>query len=198
VVGPTAGRYYIDITSGVPPKQFVRGEWFIGTALLTGVVWLVADAAGANAWLSAGIAFVVGYSLRVTSLYRGWEEPLAREPKGVYNHDDGRPLLGRKLQGRSQRELRGLGLLVEPEAGASDGKEGEPGTDRAQRRQRRFGGRWRGPVQRKRRQRPVHDSDRGYPDPVAETQASLPLTSGAKGIVHTQRLAHAPRRLPTR
>ena len=48
VVGTTAGRYYIDITSGVPPKQFVRGEWFVGTALLTGVVWLVADAGGAN------------------------------------------------------------------------------------------------------------------------------------------------------
>ena len=30
VVGPTAGRYYIDITSGVPPKQFIRGEWFVG------------------------------------------------------------------------------------------------------------------------------------------------------------------------
>ncbi len=32
VVGPTAGRYYIDITSGVPPKQFVRGEWFVAVA----------------------------------------------------------------------------------------------------------------------------------------------------------------------
>ena len=29
VIGPTAGRYYIDITSGVPPKQFIRGEWFV-------------------------------------------------------------------------------------------------------------------------------------------------------------------------
>jgi uncharacterized membrane protein YeiH len=120
VVGPTAGRYYIDLTSGVPPKQFIRGEWFVGTALLTGVVWLGADAAGATPWLATGSAVVVGYTFRVTALYRGWEEPLAQEPKGVYKHDDGRPLLGRKLQDKSQRELRDLGLLVEPEARVSD------------------------------------------------------------------------------
>jgi hypothetical protein len=120
VVGTTACRYYIDITSGVSPKQFIRGEWFVGTALLTGVVWLLADAAGANAWLSAGIAFSVGYAFRVAALYRGWEEPLAQEPKGVYLHDDRRSLLGRKLRGKSQIELRDLGLRVEPQAYVSD------------------------------------------------------------------------------
>ena len=36
-----------------------------------------------------------------------------KEPTGVYQHTDGRPLLGRKLKGKSQRELRDLGLLVE-------------------------------------------------------------------------------------
>jgi len=113
VIGPTAGRYYIDVTSGVTPKQFIRGEWFVGIALLTGVVWVLSDWAGLNTWWSAGIAFVVGFSLRVGALYRGWEEPLAREPAGVYQHSEGRPLLGRKLKGKSVRELRDLGLLVE-------------------------------------------------------------------------------------
>ncbi len=42
-----------------------------------------------------------------------WEEPLAKEPAGVYKHSDGRPMLGRKLKGKSQRELRDLVLLVE-------------------------------------------------------------------------------------
>ena len=46
VVGPTAGRYYIDISSGVPPKQFIRGEWFVGVALLTGIVWVICDWGG--------------------------------------------------------------------------------------------------------------------------------------------------------
>ena len=32
VVGPTAGRCYIDIACGVTPKQLVRGEWFVAVA----------------------------------------------------------------------------------------------------------------------------------------------------------------------
>ena len=125
VVGPTAGRYNIDITSGVPPKHFVRGEWFVSIALLTGVVWVLCDWAGLNAWVSAATAFVVAYVAHVLALFRGWEEPLAKEPAGVYQHSDGRPLLGRKLKGKSQRELRDLGLLVEdPEAMRTDGSRG--------------------------------------------------------------------------
>jgi hypothetical protein len=34
----------------------------------------------------------------------------------VYQHSDGRPLLGRKLKGKSQRELRDLDLVVEDSA----------------------------------------------------------------------------------
>src|SRR5262245_32142725 len=113
VVGPTAGRYYIDVTSGVPPKQFVRGEWFVGTAILTGLVWVFCYWVGLGTWAAAGISFVVGYGFRMVALYRGWEEPLAKEPDGVYQHSDGRPLLGRKLHGKSERELRDLGLLVD-------------------------------------------------------------------------------------
>src|SRR5271166_2930737 len=43
IIAPTAGRYLIDITSGVPPKQFIRGEWFVVTALLTGAAWVICD-----------------------------------------------------------------------------------------------------------------------------------------------------------
>ena len=116
VVGPTAGRYYIDITSGVTPKQFIKGEWFIVTALLTGIVWMVVYATGAGTWWSAGIAFAVGFTFRVVALFRGWEEPLAREPKGVVIHGEGRPLLGRKLAGKSVREMHDLGLAVDSDA----------------------------------------------------------------------------------
>jgi uncharacterized membrane protein YeiH len=126
VVGPTAGRYYIDISSGVPPKQFIRGEWFVTIALLTGVVWVLCAWAGLSTWWCVGIAFVIGFTIRVLALYRGWEEPLAKEPAGVYQHSDGRPLLGRKLKGKSVRELRDLGLLAEdadaPPAGTSPAK----------------------------------------------------------------------------
>jgi uncharacterized membrane protein YeiH len=113
VVGPTAGRYYIDITSGVPPKQFIRGEWFVAIAALTGLVWLLLAWAGVNPWLAGGISFAVGFTVRMLALYRAWEEPLAKEPAGVYQHSDGRPMLGRKLAGKSEREMRDLGLVVE-------------------------------------------------------------------------------------
>jgi uncharacterized membrane protein YeiH len=113
VVGPTAGRYFIDVTSGVTPKQFIRGEWFVTIAALTGAVWILLDAAGLGTWPAAIGAFLFGFLVRVTALYRGWEEPLASEPAGVLPHDDGRPLLGRKIAGKSMRELRDLGLLVE-------------------------------------------------------------------------------------
>jgi uncharacterized membrane protein YeiH len=114
VIGPTAGRYLIDLSCGVAPKQFVRSEWFVGTALLTGGVWIAVNQAGAPEVASALVAFAVGFVFRVTALYRGWEEPLAKVPAGTYLHDDGRPLLGRKLKRKSERELRALGLLAEP------------------------------------------------------------------------------------
>ncbi|MGW2841370.1 trimeric intracellular cation channel family protein [Streptomyces sp. NPDC001493] len=113
VVGPTAGRFLIDISCGVPPKQFVRSEWFVTIAALTGAVWIALDRAGLPRTASALLAFLVGFAVRLTALYRGWEEPLAAEPSGVYRHDDGRPLLGRKISGKSTRELRLLGLTVE-------------------------------------------------------------------------------------
>jgi uncharacterized membrane protein YeiH len=112
MIGPTAGRWFVDVSSGVPPKHFVRGEWFVATALLSGIVWLLCDEFGASTWLAVAIAFLVGYLFRVIALYRAWEEPLAAEPSGVYLHDDGRPMLGRKLKGRSKRELASLGLIV--------------------------------------------------------------------------------------
>ena len=120
VIGPTAGRWYVDVSSGVTPKHFIQGEWFVSIAALTGIVWIICTALGLNTWWAAGVSFVIGYVLRMLALYFGWEEPLAKEPAGVYKHNDGRPLLGRKIAGKSERELRDLGLVVEadgPKAG---------------------------------------------------------------------------------
>ena len=66
VVGPTAGRFLIDITSSVTPQHFVRGEWFVGTAVLTSVVYIVADAGlGLTIWPATLLAFAVGFPFRV-------------------------------------------------------------------------------------------------------------------------------------
>src|SRR5512132_1887007 len=114
VVGPTAGRWLIDVSSGVTPKQFIRGEWFVSIAALTGAVWILVTWAGAGTWLATGIAFTIGFTVRLFAMYRAWEEPLASEPAGAYLHSEGRPLFGRKLHQKSERELRDLGLVVEP------------------------------------------------------------------------------------
>ena len=62
--------------------------------------------------MAAGVSFAVGFSFRLLALYCGWEEPMPREPKGVVVHKD-HVLFGRKLSGKSQRELADLGLTVE-------------------------------------------------------------------------------------
>jgi uncharacterized membrane protein YeiH len=121
VVGPTAGRWLIDVSSSVAPKQFIRGKWFVAIAALTGLVWILLNSWGLDAWngWACLLAFGVGFTLRLLALYRAWEEPLAKEPSGVYLHSDGRPMLGRKIAGKSQRELRDLGLVPEAPGEAS-------------------------------------------------------------------------------
>ena len=115
----TAGRWLVDVSCGVTPKQFIRGEWFVTTAALTALIWMLTYAATGNTWIALALALVIGFLARSAALWYAWEEPLASEPKGVYRHSDGRPMLGRKLQGKSKRELRDLGLAVE---GGSDGR----------------------------------------------------------------------------
>ena len=80
VVGPTAGRYLIDITAGKSAKQFVRGEWFVGTAVLTSIVFLVCSRYMAlSIWPATLIAFFVGFVFRVAAIWFCSEEPLPRE-----------------------------------------------------------------------------------------------------------------------
>jgi uncharacterized membrane protein YeiH len=84
VVGPTAGRYFIDITSGVTPQHFTRGEWFVGTAVLTSVVYIICDQAfHLEIWPATLIAFAVGFSFRFLARRQGWEEPLPRDEAGA-------------------------------------------------------------------------------------------------------------------
>ena len=83
VVGPTAGRYYIDLTSGVPPKQFIRGEWFVAIAALTAMVWTVTQ----------------------TGTARG-PPPGSRSPSATPSHGRALPGLGGAAREGAQRRLR--------------------------------------------------------------------------------------------
>jgi uncharacterized membrane protein YeiH len=75
VAGPTAGRFLIDVTAGQTAKQFVRGEWFVGTAVLTSIAYLVlAYPLGLTIWPATLIAVAIGFAFRVAALWFKWEE----------------------------------------------------------------------------------------------------------------------------
>jgi hypothetical protein len=85
----------------------------VGIALLAGTIWTWSSGRARGPGGRPGSRWWPGFSVRVAALYRGWEDPLAKEPKGVVIHQAGRPLLGRKRKGTSQRELRDFSLPVE-------------------------------------------------------------------------------------
>jgi uncharacterized membrane protein YeiH len=78
MVGPTAGRFFIDLTSGVTPQQFTRGEWFVSTAALTSIVYIILDALGLaspSIFPATILAWLVGFAFRLSALHFKWEEP---------------------------------------------------------------------------------------------------------------------------
>jgi len=107
VVGPTAGRFLIDVASGQPAKQFVQGEWFIGTAILTSLSYffLRAGAMGSPIGLSLGfvaaslLAFSIGFVFRVAAIWFGWEEPMPKRiPAWLLKGQPKRETLKEKMQ----------------------------------------------------------------------------------------------------
>ena len=99
VIGPTAGRYLIDITAGKTAKQFIRGEWFVGTAVLTALAYLVlALYLGLSIWPATLIAFAIGFSFRVAALWFDWEEPMPKLPASLVGELPERESLEEKMQ----------------------------------------------------------------------------------------------------
>ena len=101
MVGPTAGRYLIDITSRQPAKQFIRGEWFVTAAALTAVVYLIcAYVIGLSIWPATLISVVFGFTFRVTALWQGWEEPMPKMPPELMEGMPEREAVKQKRQER--------------------------------------------------------------------------------------------------
>ena len=105
VVGPTAGRYLIDITSGVSSKHLVQGEWFVGTAILTSIsFFLLRNGAMGGFGLSLEfipatlIAFLIGFAFRLAATWFGWEEPMPRVPAALLEGMPKRETLKEKMQ----------------------------------------------------------------------------------------------------
>jgi uncharacterized membrane protein YeiH len=99
IVGPTAGRYLIDITAGKTAKQFIQGEWFVGTAIITSVAYLVlALYLGLSIWPATLIAYAIGFFFRVAALWLKWEEPMPRLPASLMQGLPERESLKEKME----------------------------------------------------------------------------------------------------
>ena len=105
VVGPTAGRYLIDITSGVAAKQLVKGEWFVGTAVLTSFSFIVlrGGAFGRPGFAldfipATLIAFLIGFVFRMAAIWFAWEEPMPKVPAAWLEKLPMRETLKEKMQ----------------------------------------------------------------------------------------------------
>jgi uncharacterized membrane protein YeiH len=105
VIGATSGRYLVDLTSGVTPKLFVRGEWFVGTAVLAALVYIVCDAGlDLSIWPATLIAFTVAFVFRYVALLRHWEEPEPWEPPEARAGEVPRPRIQDQLRAEFERE----------------------------------------------------------------------------------------------
>jgi uncharacterized membrane protein YeiH len=106
VVGPTAGRFLIDIASNVPAKQFVQGEWFIGTAVLTSITYIIlrngaygGPGLALNIWVASLGAFAIGFAFRMAAIWYLWEEPMPRRiPGWLLKGEPKRESLKEKMQ----------------------------------------------------------------------------------------------------
>jgi uncharacterized membrane protein YeiH len=105
VVGPTTGRFLIDVACGVPAKQLVQGEWFIGTAVLTSLTFFILRVgAFAGFGLALGfvpatlVAFGIGFGFRMAAIWFGWEEPMPKVPDFLLKGQPKRETLKEKMQ----------------------------------------------------------------------------------------------------
>jgi uncharacterized membrane protein YeiH len=81
VIGTTGGRFIIDIACGLPPKQLVRGEFFVLNPVLTATLYLACrDLAHLSLLPATAIAVVFGFGFRILAQVYGWEELEPRQP----------------------------------------------------------------------------------------------------------------------
>ncbi|MCW4025439.1 MAG: TRIC cation channel family protein [Candidatus Bathyarchaeota archaeon] len=81
IIGPTTGRFIVDLTSGVTPKHFVKGEFFVTTAILTSIIYYLLYVAGLSIWPATLISVAFGFTFRTITWRKGWEEKEPWEPK---------------------------------------------------------------------------------------------------------------------
>ena len=77
VVASTAGRFFVDLISGVTPQQFTRGEGYVATTVVSSLTYIILYALGwtiVSIWPATILAWLVGFSYRMLALRFKWEE----------------------------------------------------------------------------------------------------------------------------
>ncbi len=109
IFGGIGGGTARDIIAGKPAKQFIPGEWFVGTAALTSAMYLVcAQYFGMSIWPATLISFAVGFLFRVAALWFAWEEPM---PRHIPQHVVGEIVPRERAQGQDAAGLGRTGHL---------------------------------------------------------------------------------------
>lgn len=107
VIATTGGRFIIDISCGLVPKQLVRGEFFVLTAVLTAVLYLnLRYLFHVDVWPSTIVAAVFGFGFRLLSQFLGWEEWEPWEPAEAEAGEKARHRLGEDIQAEFERDRR--------------------------------------------------------------------------------------------
>jgi len=95
VIGPTAGRWYVDVVEWCAAEALrAQASGSSGIALLTGFNLGGVRVGRATSGPAPPSRFVVGYTLRVVALYRGWRNRSPRSRRACTSTTTGRPALG--------------------------------------------------------------------------------------------------------
>lgn len=105
VIATTGGRFIIDISCNVVPKQLVRGEYFVLTAVLTAALYLVChEVFGWSEFWATALAVCFGFGFRLASQALGWEEWEPWEPGDPNADEKARKKLSEGLAAEFQPE----------------------------------------------------------------------------------------------
>ena len=93
-------REPVDLTSGVTPQEFLPGEWFVGTAILSSVVYVICSRLEPALVPATLVAFGAGLASRLIALFRPWEEPEPWAPPELVSGGSGRKSPAERLRGQ--------------------------------------------------------------------------------------------------
>jgi uncharacterized membrane protein YeiH len=106
VIATTGGRWIIDVACNVIPHQLVQSRFFVVTAALTAILYLVMrEAIGLSVIVSTIVAFIFGFGFRLLSQALNWEQWEPWEPPSLKTGEQKPETLGESL--RAEFHARG-------------------------------------------------------------------------------------------